>query len=376
MDQRREGHRPVRVLHVLNELRASGAEVILRSAAAEWKGHGLESHVLAVAPSAGPFAQELRTVGYPVVHQPDVPLRRVPLQLRRYLKVGAYDVVHLHAERGNFWFALAALSTGAAVVRTVHSVFQFRGPLRVERSVQRRALRAMGAVHVAVSAAVADNELDRFGNTARIVENWYDEVFTPPSPPERERARAGLGLGEHDLVAVSVGNCAVVKRHEVVLEAMAHPMTPRDLVYLHVGQEDEMRSERRLAERLGVAERTHFLGLRNPLEALHAADVFVMPSMYEGVGIAAVEAIATGLPAVLADVSGLRDLRTISEAVTLVNATPEAFARALTTALHGSRPRPYVCRAPGVLRDRFGTARGAAAYAGIYHDLLMSRGRT
>ncbi|MFI9753822.1 glycosyltransferase [Streptomyces collinus] len=362
---------PLRVLHVLNELRASGAEVMLRSAADQWREHGVESHILAVAPAVGPLAQDLRAVGYRVARLPDSPLRRVPFRLGRHVRAGGYDVVHLHAERGNFWFALAALSAGAAVVRTVHSVFQFHGPLRAERSVQRRMLSALGTVHVAVSASVTENELRYFGNTSQVVENWYDSAFSPPSPQERARARADLGLDERHLVAVSVGNCSSVKRHGMVLEAMAHPMSPADLMYLHVGQEDEAHSERCLADQLGVVKRTCFLGLDHPLKALHAADVFVMPSSHEGVGIAAIEALATGLPAVLADVPGLRDLATAGPAVMLTEATPEAFARALAVAGRDERIRG----APHALRDRFGMARGVAAYAAIYHGLRDGRRR-
>jgi glycosyltransferase involved in cell wall biosynthesis len=278
-------------------------------------------------------------------------------------------VVHLHAERGNFWFALAALSAGAAVVRTVHNVFQFHGPLRAERSAQRRILSSLGTVHVAVSASVAENELSCFGNTAQVVENWYDSAFSPPSPQERATARAELGLDERRLVAASVGNCSSVKRHGVVLEAMAHPMSPADLMYVHVGQEDEAHSERCLADRLGVEKRTRFLGLDHPLKVLHAADVFVMPSSHEGVGIAAIEALATGLPAILADVPGLRDLATVGPAVTLTEATPEAFARALAAAERGE----HVRGAPRALRDRFGMGRGVAMYAAIYRELLDGR---
>lgn len=373
MGQRR-ALRAVRVLHVLNELRASGAEVMLRSAAAQWKAHGIEADVLAVAPAPGPFAVDLRTAGYGVAHEADTPLRRVPVRLRRRLQSGRYGVVHLHAERGSFWLALACLSTGTPVVRTVHSVFGFRGLLRAERTLQRGVLRRMGAVHVSVGPAVADNERRRFKNPSTVVENWYDAAFVPPLAGQRAQARRALGLGDGDIVAVSVGNCAPVKRHEAILEAVAHPAGPRNLVYLHVGEEEALRGERRLAARLGISERTRFLGRRDPLTALHAADVFVMTSAHEGLGLAAVEALATGLPSVLADVPGLRDVAGASPAALLTDTDPERLAAAIARA--ALQPAGKAGRADlRTLQDRFGMARGVAGYAGIYHDLAGSRGR-
>ncbi|WP_306190783.1 glycosyltransferase [Streptomyces sp. MK5] len=375
MSRQLSSPRTVRVLHVLNELQASGAEVMLRSAAAHWKDHGVESHVLAVAPAIGPYAQDLRSVGYRVTHQPDIPLRRVPRQLMQRVRAAAYDVVHLHAERGNFWFALAALGGGAKVVRTVHSVFPFCGRLRAERWVQRRTLGALGVAHVAISTSVADNEMSRFGNATHIVDNWYGSEFVPPGHRERSNARRALGLGEHDLVAVSVGNCSSIKRHPLLLEAMAHPESPDSLVYLHVGREDETRSERRLADHLRVTDRTRFLGAGHPLKALHAADMFVMPSSHEGLGIAAIEALATGLPAIVTDVPGLRDLVTASPAVMLTDATPEAFARAMAATVPIVARDQRVQQTAPAIHDRFGMARGVARYSRIYRGLLVSRRR-
>ncbi|TKA11619.1 glycosyltransferase [Actinacidiphila oryziradicis] len=358
----------VRVLHVLNELRASGAELMLHSAATEWKKHGVEAHLLAVAPTVGTFADRLRVAGYRVAHELDDPLWRLPARFRRRVAAGRYDVVHLHAERGSFWLGLAALSTGATVVRTVHNAFGFRGLLRVQRAVQRGVLRSAGVVHVCVGPSVADNERGTFGNPAEVVENWYDEMFVPPTLQQRAVARTELGLDDRDLVAVSVGNCSPVKRHEAVLEAMVHPDCPPHLKYVHVGEEVAARDERRLSERLGVADRVRFLGQTHPLAALHAADVFVMPSVYEGLSIAAVEALATGLPAVLTDAPGLRDLAEDNSAVTLIDITPGGFAKAIGQAarLSAGRHRDGVPRDVDAVRNRFGMGRGVAQYVDIY----------
>ncbi|MER6071473.1 glycosyltransferase [Streptomyces sp. NPDC001817] len=374
MEDRPGARACLRVLHALNELRPSGAEVMLRGAAAQWKEHGVEADVIAVAPAVGAFATELRAAGYGVSHEAMSPLWRLVIRFRRRVRAGGYDVVHLHDEPVNFWLALAALSTGAAVAGTVHNVFPLRGKARAKRIVQRAVLRALGVVHIAVSGDVAANERRRFGNPARVVENWYDPVFTPPAPEERARARAALGLGDHDLVVVSVGNCSSVKRHEAVLEALAHPAAPPRLVYLHVGQEDAEHSERRLADRLGVADRVRFLGVRHPLEALHAADAYAMPSRHEGMSIAALEALATGLPAVFADVPGLRGMADAGPAVVLADVAPEPLARALTEAA----ALPPAERGPraAAVRARFGMARGVAEHVGIYRRLVSPRKST
>ena len=154
---------------------------------------------------------------------------------------------------------------------------------------------------------------------------------------------------------------------------MAHPDSPPHLVYLHVGEEEETRGEQRLAAQLGIADRTHFLGRRHPLQALHAADVFVMPSVYEGLGIAAVEALATGLPVVLADVPGLRDMARISPAALLTDTTPQDLLAAIVGAAGSTKRSSWASPHVAALRAQFGMARGVAHYARLYHQLAGSR---
>lgn len=357
---------PVRVLHVLSELRSSGAEVMLRCAGDRWEEHGIAADILALAPRVGPYAEELRAAGYRILHQKDNPPARLLRDFRSLVRTERYDVVHIHCERANFWLGVAARSAGAAVVQTLHSVFEFHNTLRAERMIQRRlAARSKAWAHVAVSPSVAANEQRRFGIRPQVIENWCDHVFVPPTAEERARARAAFGLPEGATVVVSVGNCAPVKRHETVLQAMAHPSCPSGLVHLHVGEEDEGRRERRIAERLGIADRVRFLGRTHPLPALHAADVFVMPSAREGAGVAAIEALAVGLPCVVADVPGLRDLADASPSVTLTSTEPEQLLRALARAKGATSPIR--------VGERFDVARGVAQYATVCHRVAAAR---
>ncbi|MFI7339038.1 glycosyltransferase [Streptomyces sp. NPDC050085] len=356
----------MRVLHVLGELRPSGAEVMLRAAAGDWRAHGIEADVLAVGPHIGSFADELRASGYGVAHEPDARPARLPWRLWRRVRAGRYDVVHLHAERANFPFGAAARAAGAGVVRTVHAVFLLDGEPRWRRVLQRALLRAGGLAHVAVGPSVAANERARFRNPATVIPNWCDGSFLPPTAQERARARRDLGLPPHGPVVVSVGNCAPVKRHPAVLAALAHPACPPDLLYVHVGEEDPEQAERALAERLGVARRVRFVGRAAPLAALHAADAYVMPSAREGASVAALEALATGLPLVLADVPGLRDLAEHADTVTLTGVDPAALAAALAAAVSGPRARESRGRR---MAQRYGAGRGTAAYAAAYRGV-------
>jgi glycosyltransferase involved in cell wall biosynthesis len=302
----------MKVLHVLNELRPSGAESMLRLAAPYWQQAGCELEVLSLGDDVGPYAAALADAGLVIHHIPLRPVAPFLLGYSRLLRRGSYDIVHVHTERANFvLLALARLLAGKNVIRTIHSVFDFHGKLQLERRVQRRILRHAGATHVAVSPSVRGAELRNFGNRTITIPNTYDDQrFRPPTPAERAIARQNFGIGHEEFVAAMVGNCGWVKNHDSVIRALSLPDMPTIRV-LHAGFDADVEPrERELAERLGVADRVDFLGFVDEVPGLlHAADCFVMPSHYEGFGVAAAEAMACGLTPLLADVPGLSDFR-------------------------------------------------------------------
>jgi glycosyltransferase involved in cell wall biosynthesis len=362
--------KPMRVLHVLGELRPSGAERMLCVAAPFFTERGVTADILSTGAVCGAFAGNLRAAGFGIHHIPFAKSPRFFVGVFRLMR-GRYDVIHLHTERANFWLGLTALlARPAAVLRTIHNSFAFGGALRLRRKLQRRLLDALGVRHVAVGKSVQDTETRCFGTRTDIVHNWYDtERFTPPQEVDRKRARAALTVGEEENVIVSVGNCGSAKNHDRLIEAIAL-LSPADRpLYLHVGTEQPDGRERSLTQRVGLQDRIRFLGPMDDVRiALYAADAFVMPSLYEGFSVAAIEGLAVGLPTVLTDVEGLRDLR--QEFPRAIYATPQAesLASALRSVLSlGSDDRRHLSKAfTHVAQVTYGVERGVSRYVDLY----------
>ena len=258
-------------------------------------------------------------------------------------------MVHLHTERANVWFGLVALAARPQrKLRTIHSVFTFEGGLRRRRGFQRRLLRRLGVAHVACGPAVQRNERERFGLETLLVPSWYDSrTFRPATDGERRQARESLGIAADKTVLVTTATCGPVKNHAALLEALARlPARDRPL-YLHVGIEEEGYPERRVAESLGLTDDVRFLGPVPDLGPIYAAsDLFALPSLYEGFSVAALEALASGLPALFTDVGGLSDLRDVLPRPLLRGAHGGVARR-------GARRLPRrVARAPAIAQHR------------------------
>lgn len=358
---------PIRVLHVLHELRASGAETMLYTASARFRELGVRCDIVCAGDTLGDYAPRLREAGYGLYHLPMRPAVLFFPRLLRLLREHSYDVLHIHTEAASFWTACTSLLAGTrSIVRTVHSTFEFKGELRWRRMLQRRTLDAAGVRFVAVSSSVASNEAVRFGVEATVVPNWFDSrAFRPPSAEERTNSRIALGIPESKRVVVTVGNCSAVKRHGDVLRALARIPVHARPIYLHVGGEDASGSERALAASLGVAEQVMFAGrLEDVRQALWAADLYVMPSSFEGFSIAALEALAVGLSCVLRDVPGLRELGPAFPTVRLVRSEDELVA-AMSHVERVSVDELQAARA----RELFGIERGVDQYARLYASL-------
>lgn len=355
-----------RVLHLLDVLRPSGAETTLVVAGPRWAALGVDADVLATGEALGGYAPQLRAAGYRTGRLPLDPFSRFVPRFRQLLQAEGYDVVHNHVERANAYVAAVARSAGVQVVQSLHGLWDFSGPARLERTVGRRAMRAMGVRFVAVSDAVRRNEAERFANPTTVITNWIDDrVHHFATTADRQAARAQLSIDGDRSVITTVGNCSTIKNHDALVRAMGL-LGRSDVIYLHAGTGEEEVAERRLVEEVGLSQQVRFLGFTEPSALLRAADLFVMPSLHEGQGIAAVEALATGTPTLLADSEGLRTLADLDLPITWAPPTPEGLAHGLRTCLADPPDAAALQQAAAVVAERFGPDGPLSAMAELY----------
>lgn len=119
--------------------------------------------------------------------------------------------------------------------------------------------------------------------------------------------RQELSLPEDAFVILSVGELNKNKNHEVVIRAIAKIKNPT-IHYVICGKGPLESYLNNLAAELGVSKNVHLLGFRGDIpEICKVADVFAFPSLREGLGMAALEAMACGLPIITSNVHGIVD---------------------------------------------------------------------
>lgn len=236
-------------------------------------------------------------------------------QIKRIVREGKYDVVHCHTPVAAFCARLACAGLrkrGVKVIYTAHGFHFYKGaPLRnwlvfyplewlcsfwtdtiitINREDCERAKKRLHAQNIEYIPGVGV-DTDKFKNAS----------------VDRNGMRNQLGIPENAFLLLSVGELNSNKNQQTVIRALAE-ISDEHIHYAIVGRGDEREHLEELAKSLGVSDRVHFIGFRRDVEMLYKiADADVFPSVREGLGLAAIEGMAAGLPLICADNRGTRE---------------------------------------------------------------------
>jgi glycosyltransferase involved in cell wall biosynthesis len=236
---------------------------------------------------------------------------------------------------------VAARLAGVPVVAHVeHDAWHYQDARR--RRLGRSLIRLVRPRLAAVSQTVADGVLAGIGREARIIPNGADLArFTPRS---RDQARRELGLPVGQKLIGCAGRLEEVKGFDLLIDAMVKMACDVTAIIFGIGTQE--RALRQKAERLGLAQRIIFAGLSSDMPSVYPAfDVFCLPSRFEGLPLAALEAQACGIPVAGFDVGGVREALCPKTSRLAPAGDVDALASALAEALHSpsrQSPRDFV----------------------------------
>ncbi len=331
----------------------------------------------------GAALDEARSRGFPAYSLPmrsSLDLAAI-LSLRRLFRKLAPQVLHFHTSRAHVLGAWAALGL-PGVVRVATRRMDY--PLRRDPVTRFLYGGALDRV-VAISGAVREEVLrlgispEKVSLVPSGVEAARFRSLLEAGEEEKRAARRALGLPEEGLFAGTAATHHPRKGLDVLLDAAALLRgRGREFFLLLAGTGPAGEELRQQAREAGLEERVFFPGRVEPSEKIYAAlDVFCLPSRKEGLGVAALEAMASGLPVLASRVGGLAESVLDGETGILVPpGDPAALAEGLDRLLAGGDLRRRMGRAGAArVAQRYSARAMGEGNRRIYLDLLEGRNR-
>jgi glycosyltransferase involved in cell wall biosynthesis len=305
------------------------------------------------------------------------------VRLARWMRARRFDVVHTHTSKGGFMGRLAARLAGVPLIlHTAHGLpfheFSHPAKVKVYSALKRLAALCCDKI-ISVSREHGDwIVLLRIAPREKVVviRNGV-QIGPPPDEAARHAARALLGLDDSVPLLLCAGRVVRQKNHADALRAMISLSARFPGARLLIAGDGPLRPQLELlAQRLGVRDSVSFLGFRSDVPSLlAAADVVPMPSLWEGMPLALLEAMAACRPCVANAIMGIREVVRHGETGILVPPKqPEALAAGIAAVLQEPDRAEVMARnARRQVEAEFSVERFLREHEALYAELLGSK---
>ncbi|WP_445256059.1 glycosyltransferase [Nocardioides aurantiacus] len=378
---------PVRLTVVMDETAVGGVEVVTLALFRALDPSVVRPRLVCLR-GDGPLAEDFRTAGFEVEslgRRSWRDARTLPRLVQSLRRTSTDAVMVAHHHRASLVLARAAARLAGTRVTLVAAhdmdVVALGGRCLPVSTVA--TLRAVSALVV-----LAPSQSEYLHEEEGVGRHWWSrtrEAVIPngiavpalPAPGLGHRVRAELGVPQDAFVIGVVARLSEQKAHEVLLEAVerlrrSHPRTWL-LVVGGGARETELRE---LAERLGVADQTRFLGVRRDVGRLLAAmDVSCLSSVHEAAPISVIESMAAGLPVVATECGALRDMiQSEREGVLVPVGDSERMAQVLAGLADDPERRVRMgAAARARVQAEFTIEQTARGYEHLLQDLVVRR---
>ena len=231
----------------------------------------------------------------------------------KLMQTNHYAFVHCHSPIGGVCGRLAGHRTHTKVIYTAHGFHFYKGAPLLNWLIYypiEKFLSRYTDVLITINKedyAIAKKKMHA-KKTEYIPGVGIDVEKIQSIKVDRHKKREELGLPQDAFVLISVGELNKNKNHEVVIKTLKDLANKNNIHYIIVGQGVLYKYLLDLTCEYGLKDKVHLLGFRTDvIELFKSSDCFVFPSLREGLGLSALEAMASGLPLIATYVGGIKD---------------------------------------------------------------------
>jgi len=300
----------MRILIIINSLAGGGAEKLISDLAPRFMSDKHSVEILVMSGENSKYADALKEKGIHVaVLSTDSHIKRIFI-IRKYIRRGNFDVVHANLFPVIYYVILSSLFLRGKplLVMTEHSTDNKRRRKEYLRPIEKFIYRHYDRI-IRISPMAEKNLQswlrlpEKYNLRFHIVDNGIStKEYAEKSG--YDKTEIFPDIRKDDILLGMVGSFSQQKNHKGMLHIMA--VLPEKYKLVLVGEGPLILRIRDKAAQMGLSRRISILGYRKDIaEIFHTIDILVIPSLWEGFGLIAVEAMACGTPVVASNVPGL-----------------------------------------------------------------------
>jgi glycosyltransferase involved in cell wall biosynthesis len=353
----------MKIMQVIPAFRLAGAEVMCENLCIALKNAGETVIAVSLYSEKTAITDRLEKAGVRIEYL-DKKLGFDPsiiFKLVRLFKREKPDVVHTHIYASKYGLIAAVLAGIEKKVHTVHNVAQ-KEQGNLGKKVNSFMYKHFDVVPVALSQEVRKSISDVYGLCEDSVPTIFNGI-------DLSKCLTKTNYKVNKIFEIlHIGRFMQVKNHEILIRAFAdfvkrHPSSKLQLL----GEGELFTRMQDLAQTLGVADKVDFLGLQsNVYPYLHDADVFCLPSEYEGVPMTLIEAMGTSLPIIAGNVGGIPDMLANGESALLIEPKINDIEEAMETLYSSEELRAKLGQAACRRSEVFSSEAMAKSYMKVY----------
>lgn len=295
----------MKVLHVITSMATGGAEALIAQIVPKMRQRGLEVDVALFDGSLTPFKQILIDAGVTIFDFAKGGSVYNPLHIFRLLRLmRRYDIVHTHNTAPQLFAAIGSMLCQVVLCTTEHNTSNRRRGWKWYAAIDRWMYRKYAHI-ITITPETRTNlqpYLDNYEKSSVIYNGIDIKKYSEAKALDEFKQ-----FGRNIIKLVMTAGFRYQKDQDTIIRALK--LLPARFHLFLVGDGERRETVERLAKTLGVIERVHFLGIRTDVNRIIAScDIYVQSSHWEGFGLAAVEAMASGLPVLASDTDGLKQV--------------------------------------------------------------------
>ncbi len=366
----------LKIMHLIGSVSIGGAQRLVLEMAGHTSKVDYEVHICAFGPVKNEtFLVELNSLNLPVIH---IQSRKfynpsVLWKIIKYVRQKKIDLIHTHLTDADIIGRLVSLFTGVPVLGTIHNEPKSFMKLRIDKRVLNKITAKYCTTHlVVVSGCLREQFIAEWAIPDEKISTIYNAVDIDiylQAPAERR-----LQTSNSKFTITNVGRLSKQKAQHILLEAaqMVIAHFP-DTQFLFVGQGKLEQDLKNLTHELGLERNVVFMGVRRDVaDILASTDIFVLSSLWEGLPLSAIEAMASACATVLTDVGGNRELIEPGKSGLIVPpGDSDALADAIISLLEQEEVRLSIGRAARArVRGKFNLSLMVKQYEEVYKKVL------